>query len=60
MIANPDQFQAITSSKKATYVTHKLRIYENEIETTKSVKLLEVEVDFQIKFNDDLRYVVKR
>ena len=52
MIANPDRFQAIILSKNATDVTHKLRIYDNEIETTKSVKLLAVEIGYQIKFNE--------
>ena len=37
MIANPDKFQAIILSKDATGVTHKLTIYDNEIETTKSI-----------------------
>ena len=50
MIANPDNFQAIILSKNATDVTHKLSIYNNEIETTKSVKLLGVKIDQQIKF----------
>ena len=52
MIANTDKFQAIILSKDATDVTHKLRIYDNEIETTKSVELLGVEIDYQIKFNN--------
>ena len=51
MIANPDKFQDIILSKNATNLTHKVRIYDNEIETTKSVKLLGVEIDYQIKFN---------
>ena len=33
-------------NKDATDVTHKLRIYDNKIETTKSLKLLRVEIDF--------------
>ena len=41
-------------SKHATDVTHKLRIYDNEIETTKSVTLLGVEIDYQIKFNEHI------
>ena len=52
MIANPDRFQAIILSKNATDVTHKLRIHDNEIETTKSVKLLAAEIGYQIKFNE--------
>ena len=34
MIANLDKFQAIILNKSATGVTRKLRIYDNEIETT--------------------------
>ena len=34
MIANLDKFQARILNKNATDVTHKLRIYNNEIETT--------------------------
>ena len=35
MISNIDKFKAIVLSKDATDVTHKLTIYDNEIETTK-------------------------
>ena len=38
MIANLDKFHAIIMCKDDTDVTHKLTIYNNEIETTKSVK----------------------
>ena len=38
-------------TKNTTDVTYKLRIYNNEIETIKSVKLLGVEINYQIKFN---------
>ena len=41
-------------TKSATDVTHKLRIYDNEKETTKSVKLLGVEIDYQIKFSEHI------
>ena len=61
MIANLDKFQALIFSKSATDVTHKFRIYDIEIETTKSVKLLGVEIDYQIKFNEHiLRHVLKQ
>ena len=48
-------------SKEAIDVKHKLRIYNNETETTKCVKLLGVEIDFQTKFNERiyLPYVLK-
>ena len=40
MITNPDKLQATILSKDATDITHKLKTYNNETETTKSVKLL--------------------
>ena len=48
-------------SKEAIDVKHKLRIYNNETETTKCVKLLGVEIDFETKFNERiyLPYVLK-
>ena len=54
MIANPDRFEGTILSKHATDATHKLTIYDNEIEATKSVRLLGVEIDYQIKFNEDI------
>ena len=52
MIANPDKFQAIVMNKKReNQIIHKLKIYNNEIETTKSVKLLGIEIDNQPSFN---------
>ena len=50
--ANDDKFQATILSKDATEVTNKLTIYNNEIETARYVKLLEAEIDYQIKFNE--------
>ena len=48
MIANPDKFQAIIMNKRmVNQITHKLRIYNNEISRTKSVKLLGIEFDNQ-------------
>ena len=38
MIANLDKFQAIIMCKDDTDVKHKLTIYNNETETTESVK----------------------
>ena len=52
MTANADKFQAKILSKDATDVTLKLTIYNNEIETARYVKLLEAEIDYQIKFNE--------
>ena len=45
MIANLDKFQAIVLSKTDSSVTHELNIYDSNIETTKSVKLLGIELD---------------
>ena len=55
MIANPDKFQAVTMNKrKKNRITHKLEIYNNEIETTRSVKLLCIEIDNQLRFNQHI------
>ena len=55
MIANPDKFQAIVMNKKReNQKTHKLKIYNNEIETTKSVKLLPIDIDNQLSFNQHI------
>ena len=55
MIANPDKFQAVTMNKrKKNQITHKLEIYNNEIETTRSVKLLRIEIDNQLRFNQHI------
>ena len=52
MIDNPDKFQAIiTNKRRENQITHKLKIYGNEIETTKSVKLLGIEIDNQLSLN---------
>ena len=54
MIANSDMFLAIILSKNVTDVTCKLIIYDNKIETAKSVKLPEVKIDYQIKFYEHM------
>ena len=52
MIDNPDKFEAIIMNKKReNQITHKLKIYSNEIETTKSIKLLGIDNDNQLSFN---------
>ena len=52
MIANPDKFQAIIMNKRReNHITHKSKIYNNEIETPKSVKLPGLEIDNQLSFN---------
>ena len=54
IIANSDKLHTIILSENAIDVAHKLRIYDNEIETTKSIKLLEVDIDYQIKFSEHI------
>ena len=55
MIANPDKFQAIIMNKRReNQITHKLKIHSNEIETTKFVKLLGIEINNQLSFNQHL------
>ena len=51
MIANPNNFRAIIMNKRReNQITHKLKIYNHEIETTKSVKLIGIEIDNQLSF----------
>ena len=55
MIANPDKFQAIIMNKRReNQITLNLKIYNNEIETPKSVKLLGIEIDNQLSFNQHI------
>ena len=54
MIANPDRFHAIINKRRKNGITHKLKIYNNEIETIKSVKLLDIEIDNQLSFNQHI------
>ena len=53
VIANPDKSQAIIINKRREnqIIT---KIYNNEIETTKSVKLLAIKIDNQLSFNQYL------
>ena len=52
MTASPDKFQAIIMKKRReNQITHQLKIFNNETETTKSVKLLGIEIDNQLSFN---------
>ena len=54
-MANPDKFQTIImNKKKENQITHKLKIHNNEIETTKPVKLLGIEIDNQLSFNQHI------
>ena len=51
MIINPDKLPVIFLTKTANSVSHKLNKYDDNTETTKSVKLLAVEVGAQLRFN---------
>ena len=52
MTASPDKFQAIIMKKRReNQITHQLKIFNNETETTKSVKLVGIEIDNQLSFN---------
>ena len=56
MIANPDKFQAIILSKSATDVTHRFRIYDNEMETTKLKLWILKDIDWYEYFHNRLLY----
>ena len=51
MIANPDKLPVIFLSKTDNSVSHKLNIFDNNTETTNLVKLLGIEIDHPLKFN---------
>ena len=52
MITNPYKFQAIIMNKgKDNQITHSLKIYNNETETTKSARLLGIGIDNDPSFN---------
>ena len=54
MTANPDRFQAIVNKRRENQIIHKLKICKNEIETTKSAKLLGIEIDNQLSFHQHM------
>ena len=56
MIANPDKFQAIILSKNTTDVTHRFRIYDNEMETTKLKLWILKDIDWYEYFHNRLLY----
>ena len=52
MIRNPGKFQTIIMNKRReNQITHNNEIYDNEIETAKSVKLGGTEINNQLSFN---------
>ena len=54
MLANPDKFQAIALSKINSLMSHKLNVYDDNIETTKSIKLIGIEIDHQLRINQHI------
>ena len=54
MVVNSDKFQAIILNKKEAQATHQLIIDNKEIKTTNSIKLLGININYQIKFNEHI------
>ena len=54
MIANPEKLPAIFLRKTDNSVSHKVNTYDINTETTKSIKLLGVEIDHQLRFNQQI------
>ena len=55
IIANSDKSQAIIMNKtRKNQVTHELKICNNDVVTTKSVKLVGIEIDNQLSFNQNI------
>ena len=54
IVVNSDKFQAIILNRKETQATHKLIIDNKEIKTTNSIKLLGINIDDQLKFNEHI------
>ena len=52
MILNSNIFQAIIVNWKERQAAHKLFIDNKEIKTTNSIKLLGINIDDQVRFND--------
>ena len=54
MIFNADKFQAIILNKKESEAKYKLTINNNDIESTKPVKLLGITTDDRLRFHQHL------
>ena len=59
MIANPDKYQTTVPSKIDSSVSHKLNIYDNNIGTTMSVKLLGIKITHQLMDNQHMSSFVQ-
>ena len=53
-IVNADKFQAIILNKKESEAKYKLTIDNNDIESTKSVKLLGITIDDRLRFDQHI------
>ena len=51
MVINSDKFQAIILNRKEAKAAHKL-ITDKEIQITNSIKLLGINIDDQLRFNE--------
>ena len=54
MVLNSEKFQAIIVNRKDGKAAHKLFIDNKEIKTTNSIKLLGINIDDQVRFNDHI------
>ena len=54
MVVNSDKFQAIILNRKEAQAAHKLIIDNKEIKTTNSIKLLGININDQLKFNEHI------
>ena len=52
MVVNSGKFQAIIVNRKEEQAAHKLIIDNKEIKTTNSIKLLGINIDDQVRFNE--------
>ena len=57
MIVNADKFQPIILNKKESEAQYKLNIDNNDIESTKSVKLLGIAIDDRLRFDQHIKFV---
>ena len=60
MIVNADKFQAIILNKKESEAKYKLNIDNNNIESTKSVKLLGITIDDCLQFDQHNQVCVSK
>ena len=60
MIANPDKFKAIIFDKRNTdFSKTKLAVNDENLETVTSVKLLGIQIDNQLNFNENINNIFK-